>query len=116
MPLIGWIGGYMIRDFVVSIDHWIAFLLLGFLGAKMIYEGFSDDEDEKTETDWKHIFIMGVATSIDALAIGVSFALLPVNIFSAAGLIGGITFALCAIGVEIGRKKQRSQEASSSSE
>lgn len=96
MPLIGWIGGLSIRDWIVPVDHWIAFLLLGGIGANMIKEALSPDEEEKRDYfSLRSLMTLGVATSIDALAIGISFALLPVDISLAVVLIGLVTFILC---------------------
>ncbi len=104
MPLIGYILGTTFEKYVNAVDHWIAFVLLGGIGISMIREAFSKEENT-TDSDFsiKPMFLMAVATSIDALAVGITFALLPdVNIIAAVSFIGVITFTLSAIGVRIG--------------
>ncbi len=104
MPLIGFFLGKSFEKYVTSFDHWIAFVLLGAIGVNMIKEAFSAEESE-SDCDFgcKTMFLMAVATSIDALAVGITFALLPdVNIFAAVFFIGIITFVLSAIGVKLG--------------
>ena len=106
MPLVGWALGMQFEQYITSIDHWIAFILLAFLGGKMIVEALKEDEEEinKTESklDIKELFILAIATSIDALAVGITFAFLNVNIIPAITIIGCTTFILSAIGVFIG--------------
>ncbi len=106
MPLIGYFLGTAFEKYVTAIDHYIAFILLGGIGANMIKEALSKDDDDECNCDsygFKNMFVMAVATSIDALAIGITFALLPdVNIFAAVSFIGATTFILSAIGVKIG--------------
>lgn len=104
MPLIGFFLGKSFEKYVTSFDHWIAFILLGAIGFNMIKESFSKEES-KNDCDFgcKTMFLMAVATSIDALAVGITFALLPnVNIFAAVSFIGVITFILSAAGVKLG--------------
>lgn len=107
MPLVGFLLGSAFAKYIEPVDHWIAFVLLGLLGANMIKEAFSK-EDEACDVNsssfgFKVMFVMAVATSIDALAVGITFALLPdVNIWVAIGSIGVITFLLSAVGVKIG--------------
>ena len=104
MPVIGYYLGVSFADFVANIDHWIAFILLGIIGGNMIKESSHKDEPCCAEPDFsfRTMLAMAVATSIDALAIGVSFAFLKVNIWEAVGLIGVITFLFSAAGVLIG--------------
>ena len=105
MPLIGWIWGLSIRDWIEPVDHWIAFLLLGGIGVNMIREAFSPDEEEKRDYfSFRSLMTLGLATSIDALAVGISLALLPVNISLAVGLIGIVTGVFCFLGVYIGKR------------
>lgn len=108
MPLIGYLLGTGFEKYITSIDHWIAFILLGFIGGKMAIESFKKDDDEKPEgsdkLDIKELFMLAVATSIDALAVGITFAFLQVNIWSAIGIIGTTTFILSLVGVVIGNK------------
>lgn len=106
MPTLGFLVGYRFQDKITFLDHWIAFVLLGFIGGNMIREALSKDEDEE-ETDAslkvKDMFVLAVATSIDALAVGVSFAFIPdLPIVPAVCFIGVITFILSAIGVKVG--------------
>ena len=103
MPLLGYLLGRTFESYITSFDHWIAFILLGLLGANMIKESFSSECECKASLAVGVMFTMAVATSIDALAVGITFALLPdVNIWAAIGSIGVITFALSAVGVKIG--------------
>jgi putative Mn2+ efflux pump MntP len=106
MPLIGYLLGSTFADYITPVDHWIAFVLLALLGANMIKEALSScDECENTDASlaFRVMLTMAVATSIDALAVGISFAMLPdVNIWIAIGFIGAITFTLSAIGVKVG--------------
>ena len=107
MPLIGYLLGVNFREYIVQIDHWIAFVLLGFIGLNMLKEALGDDEDECEECgdaslDAKSMFPLAVATSIDALAVGITFAFLDVNITLAVSSIGIITCVLSMIGVKIG--------------
>ena len=105
MPLLGYLLGMQFKEMITSIDHWIAFVLLGIIGANMIKEGFSKEEisDEKTgRLSVKEMLGLAVATSIDALAVGVTFAFLQVEIIPAVCIIGITTFILSAAGVKIG--------------
>ncbi|MBE5817199.1 MAG: manganese efflux pump [Clostridiales bacterium] len=108
MPLAGWLIGSQFSKYITSFDHWVAFVLLAFIGAKMIYEAFNEKHDDVScegGLNLKELFIMAVATSIDALAVGITFAMIPdTNIFVSIGVIGSITFALSLIGVIIGNK------------
>jgi putative Mn2+ efflux pump MntP len=104
MPLIGYFLGVSFADFVSSVDHWIAFVLLGLIGGNMIKESFSKDECEYSpDFSFKTMLSLAVATSIDALAIGVSFAFLRVNIWTSVLIIGLTTGAFSALGVCIGK-------------
>ena len=104
MPVIGYFLGISFADFVANVDHWIAFILLGIIGSNMIKESFSKDECEYSpDFSAKAMFPLAVATSIDAMAIGVSFAFLQVNIWKAILFIGLTTGAFSAVGVWIGK-------------
>ena len=104
MPLIGYFLGISFADFVANVDHWVAFVLLGIIGSNMIKESFSKDECEYSpDFSAKAMFPLAVATSIDALAIGVSFAFLQVNIWKAVLFIGLTTGLFSAMGVWIGK-------------
>ena len=105
MPVIGYFLGTTFESLVTQIDHWIAFILLGFIGANMLKEAFDKDKEETNDrVDFKTMFILAIATSIDALAIGITFAFLKVNVLLATLLIGIITFGLSIVGVKIGNK------------
>ena len=104
MPTIGYFLGVQFKNQITAIDHWIAFVLLGIIGANMIKEACSKDDEEevKANLDVKTMFMLAIATSIDALAVGVSLAFLKVNIIPAVSFIGCITFVCSAAGVKIG--------------
>ncbi|NMO14602.1 manganese efflux pump [Pyxidicoccus fallax] len=122
MPVIGWAVGAQFAAAIADWDHWLAFVLLGGIGAKMLHEAYThrhpgtdaaDKEDARKaneapgERDPFHLgrlVIMAFATSIDALAAGVTLPVLDVHIATAAAIIGGITFALCLLGVSVGRR------------
>lgn len=104
MPLLGFFLGTSFEKYVTKIDHWIAFILLGAIGANMIKESFSKEEsDADADFGFKTMLIMAIATSIDALAVGITLALLPdINIIAAVSFIGVITFIFSALGVKLG--------------
>ena len=108
MPVIGWALGSQFLWLISPIDHWIAFILLAIIGGKMLWEAFHDDEDDSDDSSDANIIDLGeylmlaIATSIDALAMGISFAALSVNIVAAASFIGVITFVLTLAGVAVG--------------
>ncbi len=103
MPLIGYFAGVRFADVVSSVDHWIAFILLGFIGANMIKESFSrEEENHDSDFSFNTMLAMAVATSIDALAVGVSFAFLRVRIWMAVLIIGLMTALFSIAGVRIG--------------
>ena len=99
MTLLGWLMGVSFSSYITAFDHWIAFILLGFLGGKMIYESFGEEEPTISSFSTKTLLTLGVATSIDALAVGVSMAFLKTSIYFPAFIIGFVTFALSLIGV-----------------
>ena len=105
MPLLGYLLGTQFEQFVTSVDHWIAFVLLGIIGGNMIRESREQEEEETKHCGsirYREIFTLAVATSIDALAVGVSFAFLGVHIAPAVTLIGCTTFVLTLVGVWVG--------------
>ena len=103
MPVIGYLLGSRFKNYITSIDHWIAFLLLGLIGINMIKEALGKEENEEDDSlGVKTMFILAVATSIDALAVGITFAFLNVRIVEAVLLIGITTFVLSCAGVKIG--------------
>lgn len=104
MPAIGYLLGYRFRGYITAVDHWIAFVLLAFIGGNMIREAMSGEEETADASlDVKTMFLLAVATSIDALAVGVTFAFLPdTNIAAAVLFIGAVTFVLSSVGVKAG--------------
>jgi len=106
MPVLGWLLGQTVVDFIADYDHWIAFILLGFVGGKMIRESFQKKE-EKQSLDITRgflLFTLGVATSIDALAVGLTFAFIKVNITLAVVTIGITAFLATVVSFLIGKK------------
>ena len=104
MPVMGWLLGYRFEAMIKSVDHWIAFVLLALIGLNMIRESFSDSEELDSDFGFRTMVLLAIATSIDALAVGVTFAFLEVRILPEAGLIGVTTFLLSALGVWIGHQ------------
>lgn len=105
MPLAGYFIGISFARYVQAFDHWIAFLLLVGLGGKMLYEAYKNEFDEEvSDLNSKTLITLGIATSIDAMAIGVTFAFLQTDIFFAAGVIALVTFVLCVAAVYVGKK------------
>ena len=103
MPAIGYILGAQFQEAIASIAHWIAFVLLALIGGNMIHEALDNDEEEADASlNVKTMFLLAVATSIDALAIGITFAFLKVNIIPAVCFIGIVTFIISFAGVKIG--------------
>lgn len=102
MPLAGYLLGRQFQGLITSVDHWIAFLLLGFIGGNMIRESRGEGERVDDSFAPRAMFPLAVATSIDALAVGITFAFLKVKILPAVCLIGAITFLLSGVGVKIG--------------
>ena len=103
MPAIGYVLGALFQEAIASIDHWIAFVLLALIGGNMIHEALDNDEEEADASlNVKTMFLLAVATSIDALAIGITFAFLKVNIIPAVCFIGIVTFIISFAGVKIG--------------
>ena len=109
MPLLGWFLGKNFESYIKSMDHWIAFALLVYIGGKMAYEAIKGDDEDETSAkgdklDLKELTIMAIDTSIDALAVGITFAFLQVSIVSSVTIIGITTFVLSIIGVMIGNR------------
>lgn len=103
MPAIGYLLGTQFEKYITNIDHWIAFVLLFIIGGNMIKEALSKEEEKANDSlAFKEMLLLALATSIDALAVGVTFAFLKVQIIPAVSFIGVITFTLSAIGVKIG--------------
>lgn len=105
MPLIGYFLGMTFESIVTTFDHWVAFALLTLIGGGMIKESFDDEDDKKNDkVDFKTMVVLAIATSIDALAIGITFAFFDVNIVLAVSIIGIITFIISVLGVKIGNR------------
>lgn len=108
MPLIGWFVGLRFERYIFNFDHWVAFALLSFIGVRMIFQALKKDSDEypiNEQINIKELFVLAIATSIDALAVGITFALVPgTDIGPAVIIIGTITFALSCVGVAIGNR------------
>lgn len=104
MPLLGWLLGSRFESAIKNYDHWIAFCLLAIIGISMLQEAFSKTEELSDDFGVKTMTMLAVATSIDALAVGVTFAFLQVRVLPACLLIGGTTFLLSAAGVRIGHR------------
>ena len=109
MPVLGWLLTIRFERYISAVDHWIAFGLLLLIGVKAIWEAVKDRKNGEEKAPefvlkWGELLILAVATSIDALAVGISFAVLNVTIWSAIGIIGGITFCFSFVGVLIGNR------------
>jgi len=106
MPLIGWAAGYQFQKYIMAVDHYIAFGLLALLGLKMIYDGIKKDKNEKCPSKFSFwtLLVLSIATSIDALVVGITFAFINANIWIAISIIGSVTFLLSFIGVWLGQK------------
>ena len=125
MPLVGWAVGSLFSSYITAVDHWIAFGLLALIGAKMLWDAFHEDDNDQrcnrncaccekrgtaactdapAKLDYRELTMLAIATSIDALAVGITFAFLGVNILLAVALIGITTFALSFGGVVVGNQ------------
>ena len=114
MPVLGWLLGSAFAQYVAALDHWIAFVLLALIGANMIREAQHDDDEEGSDSDasgdvrvridYRELLLMAIATSIDALAVGVTLSFLHVDIVFAATFIGVTTFVLSLVGVAAGQR------------
>lgn len=107
MPLIGYFLGSHFESFISTYSHWIAFILLGFIGGKMIFEVLKGEDEENSaeyRLDLRELTVLAVATSIDALAVGILFTVQQTSIALSVGIIGAITFALCLVGVAVGNR------------
>lgn len=108
MPLFGWFLGRQFEQYITSVDHWIAFVLLSFIGVKMLREAIRDGNEclaaYEERLHLRELFVLAVATSIDALAVGITFAFLKVSILPSVTLIGVTTFALSAAGAVVGHR------------
>ena len=105
MPLIGFFLGNRFESLIDKLDHWVAFFLLSITGGNMIYESLKNEEEDINDSiDIKNMLILSISTSIDALAVGITFAFFKIDLFMAISIIGVITFLLSIIGVKIGNK------------
>ena len=110
MPFIGWVLGKQFETYITDFDHWIAFVLLGFIGGKMIFEALKGDDEDECDCgcfDIKDVFVLAIATSIDALAVGITFATLKMQLAEtglAVLLIAAVTFGFSYAGVAIGNR------------
>lgn len=104
MPLVGWFIGELIRGIIFSVDHWVAFILLGGIGLKMLWEGLSKEGKNKDIANTKVLILLSIATSIDALIIGITLPLLKVPPVVSIGVIGFVTFVLSFLGFIFGRQ------------
>ena len=105
MPLLGWLAGRTVADIIQDYDHWVAFGLLAFVGGKMVWESFFEKEEKERDISRGFTLItLSIATSIDALAVGLSFAFMQVNIWTAVGTIGLIAFLTTGFGFIIGKR------------
>ena len=111
MTLVGWLAGSTVIDYISGYDHWLAFALLVFIGGHMLWEAFHEKEGEDRRSariaSWPVLFVLAVATSLDALAVGLSFAFLQVRIFDAALTIGLVAAAITVFGLYLGRRVGR---------
>ncbi len=105
MPIVGWLAGQRLRALIGAVDHWIAFALLAFVGGKMIFEAFYAKKEEKTidPTQLKTLVLLSIATSIDALAVGLTFAIVGTPLVPAVLIIGCTTFIISGAGVYLGK-------------
>ncbi len=107
MPIVGWLAGSQLVAFLQRWEHWVAFILLSYVGGKMIWESLSSDECEKKScVEFPVLFVMSIATSLDALAVGVTLGVLQTAIVFPALVIGGVTFGVCFAGVYVGHRLQ----------
>lgn len=110
MPLIGWLLGTSFSRYIQAFDHWIAFVLLALIGGKMLWDVFHEDDEAiaaqklDAKLDHRELFMLAIATSIDALAVGIAFACLDVEIWSSVSIIGIVTFVISFCGVWIGNR------------
>ena len=106
MPLLGWLIGQTVVQYISNYDHWIAFALLAFIGVRMAWEFIRGESESKSVdiTRWPNLLALAIATSVDALAVGLSFAFLHINIWIAAAIIGAVAFSITAFSYWLGRR------------
>ncbi|EKD84630.1 MAG: hypothetical protein ACD_38C00185G0016 [uncultured bacterium] len=104
MPLLGWLIGEALSSFISSIDHWIAFFLLAIIGVKMIYEALKENDEKKDILNIRTLLILSIATSIDALIVGISLSLIKIPLLVSVAIIGIVTFVFSFLGFIFGNK------------
>lgn len=106
MPIIGYFAGRQFSGLIQGLDHWIALILLGYIGGKMMWDAFHEDHESEQSKEFKpkNLIVQGIATSIDAMAVGISFALFDLNIWAVASLIALTTCVVCLFGAVLGKK------------
>ena len=110
MPVLGWLAGRTVVHIIADYDHWVAFALLAAVSGRMFWEAFAPDHGQKKEVDITRGFVLlalSIATSIDALAVGLSFAFLKVNIVLASPIIGVVAFAMTTLGFALGKRAKK---------
>ncbi|NLW81298.1 MAG: manganese efflux pump [Desulfovibrionales bacterium] len=105
MPILGWFGGFAVREYFLRFGHWIAFGLLLYIGGHMLWEGLHHDEEDVCQdpTQGSRLIMLSVATSIDALAVGFTLAMLDISVWTPAAIIGTVAFAFTAAGLHLGK-------------
>lgn len=117
MPIIGWALGYSVREYIEAYDHWVAFVLLSYIGIHMIKEAFEEDDSPKDDpTKGKRLIVLAVATSIDALAVGLSFSFLGVSVWWPAFVIGVVALLFTALGLYLGKTMAKAEKIASCAE
>ena len=110
MPVLGWLAGRTVVEFIADYDHWVAFILLSVVSGRMLWESFRPERSQRKEVDITRgllLITLSIATSIDALAVGLSFAFLNVNIALASSTIGAVAFVVTIIGFKLGKKASK---------
>ncbi|MDP9397068.1 MAG: manganese efflux pump MntP family protein [Actinomycetota bacterium] len=106
MPLLGWLLGSQLAQYITAFDHWVAFALLAVVGGRMLREAVTPDDDDQVQRrlTWRELLVLALATSVDALAVGISFAFVDVDVLAAVTLIGAITLVVSLGGVLVGHR------------
>jgi len=110
MPVLGWLAGETVVELIADYDHWVAFAMLAIVGGRMLWESFRSDHSQGKEVDIARsllLITLSIATSIDALAVGLSFAFMNVNIAVASPIIGAVAFVITTIGLKLGKKASK---------
>jgi len=110
MPVLGWLAGRTVVDLIADYDHWVAFAMLAIVSGRMLWESFRPERSQRKEVDITRgllLITLSIATSIDALAVGLSFAFLNVNIVLSSSTIGALAFVVTIIGFKLGKKASR---------